>query len=56
MSRADDAAAIFTNGFSCSQSVCLAFAEDFGIDRETALKISCALGAGWLIRGTPAGR
>ena len=44
--RADDAAAAFTNGFSCSQAVCLAFADDFGIDRETALKLSCALGGG----------
>ncbi len=53
--RADDAAAIFTNGFSCSQSVCLAFAEDFGIDRETALKLSCALGGGMAHTGNTCG-
>jgi len=46
LTRADDAAANFTNGFSCSQAVCLAFANDFGVDRETALKLSCALGGG----------
>ncbi|MEI8331726.1 MAG: C-GCAxxG-C-C family protein [Methanomicrobiales archaeon] len=46
MTRADDDAATFTHGFSCSQAVCVAFAEDCGIDRETALKLSCALGGG----------
>ena len=46
LTRADEAAANFTNGFSCSQAVCLAFANDFGVDRETALKLSCALGGG----------
>ena len=55
LTRADDAAAAFTNGFSCSQAVCLAFAEDFGIDRETALKFSCALGGGMAHSGNTCG-
>jgi C_GCAxxG_C_C family probable redox protein len=46
LTRADDAEAIFRGGFSCAQSVCLAFADDYDIDRETALKLSCALGGG----------
>jgi C_GCAxxG_C_C family probable redox protein len=46
LTRGDDAEAIFLDGFSCAQSVCLAFAGDYGIDRETALKLSCALGGG----------
>jgi C_GCAxxG_C_C family probable redox protein len=46
LTRADDADANFSNGFSCSQSVFLAFAKDFGVDPETALKLSCALGGG----------
>ncbi|WP_321505273.1 C-GCAxxG-C-C family protein [uncultured Methanoregula sp.] len=46
LTRADDAEATYRGGFSCAQSVCLAFAEDYGIDRETALKLSCALGGG----------
>ena len=50
LTRADGAAANFTNGFSCSQTVCLAFADDFSINRETALKLSCALGGGWHFR------
>ncbi|HNX17422.1 MAG TPA: C-GCAxxG-C-C family protein [Methanoregula sp.] len=46
LTRADDAAACFSGGFSCSQAVCAAFAEDFNIDRETALRLSCGLGGG----------
>ncbi|MFA4877416.1 MAG: C-GCAxxG-C-C family protein [Methanoregula sp.] len=46
LTRADDAEATFTGGFSCAQSVCLAFAGDYGIDKETCLKLSCALGGG----------
>ncbi len=53
--RADDAAANSTNGFSCSQAVCLAFADDFDIDRETALKLSCALGGGMAHSGNTCG-
>ena len=39
MTRADDAAATFTNGFSCSQAVCLAFVKDFRIDRGDQFQI-----------------
>ena len=46
MTRADDVAALFTAGYSCSQAVCAAFAEDFGIDRATALRLSCGFGGG----------
>ena len=46
LTRADDAAALFTAGYSCAQALCAAFAGDFGIDRATALKISCGFGAG----------
>ncbi len=37
---------LFRDGFNCAQSVFLAYAEDFGLDRETAAKISCGLGGG----------
>lgn len=40
------ASALFAEGFSCSQAVFLAFAEELGLDRETALKLSQALGGG----------
>ena len=45
-SRGEDAAELFRNGWSCSQSVCGAFARDFGIDENTALRLSCGLGGG----------
>ncbi|MGD0535173.1 MAG: C-GCAxxG-C-C family protein [Methanoregula sp.] len=55
LTRADDAAAIFTEGYSCSQAVCAAFAEDFGIDRDTALRLSCGLGGGMAHTGNTCG-
>jgi C_GCAxxG_C_C family probable redox protein len=44
--KGDDAAGLFLSGWSCSQAVCGAFADDFGIDQKTALRLSCALGGG----------
>ncbi len=55
LTRADDAVAAFRDGFSCSQAVVSAFAEDFGIDREEALKISCAFGGGMAHTGNTCG-
>ncbi|MBN1940287.1 MAG: C_GCAxxG_C_C family protein [Candidatus Aminicenantes bacterium] len=46
MTKSEQAGATFDSGFSCSQAVFAAFAEDFGLDRETALKISQAMGGG----------
>lgn len=37
----------FKGGFNCSQSVFTVFSQSFGIDRETALKLSCGFGAGF---------
>lgn len=37
---------LFSQGFACSQSVFAAFSDMFGIDRDTALKISAGLGGG----------
>ncbi len=36
----------FKTGYNCAQSVFLAFAEDFGFDKETALKVSSSFGGG----------
>ncbi|MEN6443231.1 MAG: C-GCAxxG-C-C family protein [Methanoregula sp.] len=55
LTRADDAAAIFKSGFSCSQAVCCAFSDDFGINQETALKLSCGLGGGMAHTGNTCG-
>ncbi len=36
----------FEDGYNCSQSVLLAFAPDFGLDKKTALMISSPFGGG----------
>jgi C_GCAxxG_C_C family probable redox protein len=36
----------FKQGYNCSQSVFLAFYEEYGMDLETALKVSSSFGAG----------
>ena len=37
---------LFTNGYNCAQSVFLAYAEEYGFDKETALKLSSSFGGG----------
>ena len=36
----------FESGYNCAQSVFLAYAQDFGFDKETALKLSSSFGGG----------
>ena len=36
----------FKNGYNCSQSVFMAFADDFGVDKTMASKISASFGGG----------
>src|SRR5512137_2566613 len=55
MTKPDDAAAYFTEGFSSSQAVMSSFSEDLGLDKETARKISCGFGAGMARTGTICG-
>lgn len=45
-SRVQDAVMLFESGFNCAQSVFAAYADLFGMDRETALKLACPMGAG----------
>jgi len=45
-SGAEVASAVFGSGFNCGQSVFSAFCEKYGMNKETALKISCGLGSG----------
>ena len=45
-SKAKEAMACFNEGFNCAQAVLTAYCEDFGLDRETALRLACGLGAG----------
>lgn len=46
MTKADKAQELFMSGYNCAQAVYCAFAEDFGMDAETALKVSSGLGGG----------
>ena len=43
-SRVQDAVMLFESGFNCAQSVFAAYADLFGMDRETALKLACPMG------------
>lgn len=45
-SRVKQAVATFESGFNCAQSVFSTYAEVFGIERETALRMAGAMGAG----------
>ncbi len=44
--RSERAVELFEQGFNCAQSVFAAYAEDLGIDKETALKLSSSFGGG----------
>lgn len=44
--RSDRAVELFKSGFNCSQSVFTAYADIFGIDENTALRVSAGLGGG----------
>jgi C_GCAxxG_C_C family probable redox protein len=46
MSKALEALDLFNNGFSCSQAVVATYCEQYGLDREMALKISSGFGGG----------
>ncbi|MGB8213427.1 MAG: C-GCAxxG-C-C family protein [Anaerolineales bacterium] len=52
---AESAAAIFSQSFNCSQSVFSAFAPQFGLEMETALKLASPFGGGMARRGEVCG-
>jgi len=55
MSNVEKAVTIFNNGYNCSQSVVSAYAEQFGLDNETALRIAGRFGGGMGRRGEVCG-
>jgi len=55
ISRADDAVACFNCGFSCSQAIFSTYAEQLGLDKQTALKISGPFGGGMAGMGDTCG-
>ena len=46
MKRTDRTVELFQQGFSCSQAILAVYGEQFGLDRETALRVAGAFGAG----------
>jgi len=46
MERSDQAAAKFTEGYNCAQSVLFSFCDDLNLDKDQALKLACGFGAG----------
>ena len=53
--RIDHAAAMFKEGYSCSQAVLSTYADEFGIDTETALRLSSGFGGGMARQGKTCG-
>lgn len=45
----------FNNGYDCSQAMLSAYCEDLGMDKETALKVSCGMAAGMARLGSICG-
>ena len=46
MTKGDIAKMNFQNGCNCAQAVLLAFCEDYGMEKETALAIAAGFGSG----------
>jgi len=53
--RSAKAEAMFGSGFSCAQAVFTNYADLFGMDRETALRVAGAMGGGVGRSGGPCG-
>ena len=50
--RVEKSIALFKEGFSCSQAVLAAYSKQFGLEQETALKVSSGFGGGMKMAGT----
>lgn len=46
LSRVEEAVKTFESGYNCAQSVFATYADLFGMDKETALKMSSSMGGG----------
>jgi len=54
-SKVSEALEAFNNGFNCSQAVLSTYCGECGLDKETALKISCGMGVGMARLGSTCG-
>ena len=55
MNNIDHAVSCFKEGFSCSQAILSTYGKQFGLDRETALKIATGFGGGMARMGKTCG-
>src|SRR5512136_2781587 len=46
MMKADEAVALYNQGFNCAQALLSVFAPDYELDRDTALRLAQGFGAG----------
>lgn len=46
MSKAEDIKGLFKTGLNCSQSLFVGFAEESGLDRDTAMRVASSFGGG----------
>ena len=53
--KSEEAVSCFNEGFCCSQAVLSVYTEEFGLCRETALKIARAFGSGGTTRSSEKG-
>lgn len=44
--RVERAVSLFKSGYNCSQSVVVAYADYFGLDEQTAMRVSASFGGG----------
>jgi C_GCAxxG_C_C family probable redox protein len=52
MGKTDEAVGLFEEGYCCCQAVLAPFSEEFGLDKENALKVSSGFGGGMRMGAT----
>ncbi len=55
MSRINQAVSIFNDGFLCSQAILSVYGNDFGLEKETALRMAAGFGGGMAGAGLTCG-
>jgi C_GCAxxG_C_C family probable redox protein len=55
MNRVEHALSMFEEGFVCSQALLVTYGDQFGLDRDSALKVSAAFGGGMCRMGDACG-
>lgn len=56
MTKADEAVALYSQGFNCTQALLSVYALDYGLDRDAALRLARGLARAFPVRTTSAGK